>query len=101
MHRSRYNKWWYGDVLNDLKNLDHIKNDNTMQATIFLTAVKNAEKETLLLPNGEDRLKAVNMIYYKKTHSVHGAARALYVSYSTVKRWLSAFVVAVGYNAGY
>lgn len=72
-----------------------------MQAVIYLTAIRNAERETLKLPDGEDRLRAIEMIYYKKTHSPEGAAAALYISRRKLYRWCRAFVYAVAKNAGF
>ena len=55
-----------------------------------------AAEETAGLPDGPLRMELIERVYWKKTHSLQGAALACHVSYSTAKRWHRQFVTAVG-----
>lgn len=58
-------------------------------------AVSQAIEYTAKLKNGAERNALIDMVYFKKTKSMEGAALELFVSYSTAKRWHKEFVIAV------
>jgi hypothetical protein len=60
-----------------------------------MEAVDRAIEQTLKLPDGELRMKIVEMVLIDNTHTLNGAAQACYVSYHTAQRKLVAFVKLV------
>lgn len=58
-------------------------------------AVRQAIEYTSKLRNGAERNALIDMVFFKKSHSLEGAAIALFISYSTAKRWHKEFVLAV------
>lgn len=78
-----------------------ILTEDTEQARIWSTAIVRAMYELSLLPDGDMRRRAVDLIYFKKTSTIDGAALSLHVSRSTIKRWTTSFIYAVGKHAGY
>lgn len=57
-----------------------------------LEAVRQAIEETRALPNGEERLEMVKLVFWKKTHTLEGAAMTCNVSYITARRWHGEFI---------
>lgn len=100
MGRSRYKYYWYGIVVKMIQQYP-LSDEKSMQAAQFRQAIANVMEDTKKLPNGEDRLKAVQLVYIQRTDTVEGAAQKLYTSTRTVQRWLSAFVYAVGRAVGF
>lgn len=60
-------------------------------------AVEKALRKTKHMPDGDLRCRLIELTYFKKTLNMQGAAMALHVSYSTVKRWHVDFVYLVAY----
>ena len=50
-------------------------------------AVERMLKAMDRFPDGENRRELVDRVFFRKTHTLQGAAMAQYVSYSTAKRW--------------
>lgn len=61
-------------------------------------AVMQAIEETRTLRAGEDVLKLVDMMYWKRTHTVEGAAMQIHVSATTAINWHRRFLRAVARN---
>lgn len=55
-------------------------------------AVKTAVEETKRLLDGCDRMKVIEMVFFKKTHTLQGAALNVPCSYETAKRWTQQFI---------
>ena len=51
--------------------------------------------------NGEDRMKAVQLVYFEDRYTIAGAANKLGYAEMTIRRWLSAFANLAGKYAGY
>ena len=58
-------------------------------------AVRQAIEYTAKLKSGTERNALIDMVFFKKSHSLEGAAIALFISYSTAKKWHKEFVLAV------
>lgn len=58
-------------------------------------SVRLAIEQTKNMPDGEDRLRMVSMVFWKRSHTLGGAAMVLNVSFSTAKRWKKSFVNSV------
>lgn len=60
-----------------------------------LEAVERAVAATLYMPDGPLRVDMIEKVYWKKSHTLNGAAMLCHVSYATAKRWHGEFVRAV------
>ena len=63
-------------------------------------AVRKAIHKTRLLKTGCDRLAVVDMVLWKETHKIDGAAMQLYISERTANRYHSDFIRLVGFCYG-
>lgn len=68
--------------------------DNEDEKAAVLAAI-NQIRNT---PGGEDKLRLVEMVYFKNTHTLQGAALNIPCGYETAKRWQQQFIKAVGEN---
>lgn len=57
-------------------------------------AVVGAISMTKRLKDGEERLKLIDMVFWKKTRNLQGAAMVCNVSYGTAKRWHKEFIIS-------
>lgn len=55
-------------------------------------AVAIAVEDTRMLLDGDDRMKVIRMVFFKKTHTLQGAALNVPCSYETAKRWTQQFI---------
>lgn len=97
---SRPQNDYYGYIKMRIGKYPEIKKEPGIIPMLQWNAI---EKELDLLNKDEnqDKIKAVKMVLINKTHTVEGAAQVLHYSYDTVKRWIQAFVNAVGKNSGF
>ncbi len=65
-----------------------------------LAAVRQALGELRDQPRGEDKLKLIQMVYWRKSHNLAGAALALDISEITAKRWNGELLRRVGRSFG-
>ena len=65
-----------------------------------LEAVRAAVNETKTQDSGNLRLELVKLYYWKRSHTLFGAAEDVHVSRSTAKRWNTEFVKLVAKNFG-
>lgn len=63
-------------------------------------AVRRALEETAALPDGDLRLQLIDLYYWKRTHDLDGASRAVHISESTGRLWHGRFVQDVARNFG-
>lgn len=63
-------------------------------------AVTKAIETTKLLKDGESRLALIDMVFWKKSHSLDGAAYAVNFSYTWAARAHQSFLRLVGYYRG-
>ena len=63
-------------------------------------AVRDAVTETGQLVDGAERLKLVDMVLWKRTHTIQGAAMAIFVSDRTAQEWHRQFICLVGQKRG-
>lgn len=55
-------------------------------------AVSAAVEDTKRLLDGDDRMRVIRMVFFKKTHTLQGAALNVPCSYETAKRWTQQFI---------
>ena len=60
-----------------------------------LDAVRKAISTTDRYRNSRDRLKVIDLVYWKQTHDLHGAAMRCHYSYESVQEWNAAFIELV------
>lgn len=63
-------------------------------------AVRDAVRDTAALPNGEIRLKIIELVYWKRSHTLGGAGYAVGYSYRQARRMQEQFIYAVAENLG-
>lgn len=63
-------------------------------------AVEAAIKETEQLADGGERLRLIDLVLWKRTHTLQGAAPACYVSERTAQEWHRQFIRLVGQKRG-
>ena len=98
---SKPKHYWYGNVKKLIMSSDQLKKDRTLQATIMLHAIEDATEETLKLPNGQERMRAVDEILIRKTKTIDGVTQELHYEDRTVRGWIQSYVNLVGRKAGY
>lgn len=99
LSRPRY--YWYSNVKRMVNSYKKITNDNSYMAKRYDKAINKALEEVGALDNGEDRIKAIYMVYINQTHTPAGAASKLNYSERTIFRWLNNFIHSVGKNVGF
>lgn len=64
-------------------------------------AVEKTIQTTLLTcKDGAERMRLIEMVFFKQTHTLHGAAMACNVSYGTAKNWHNRFIEQTARNYG-
>ena len=63
-------------------------------------AVTQAIESTRRLKTGDERLTIIDMVFFRRTHTLYGAGRTIGYSYGQVKNFQSEFIVAVARNIG-
>lgn len=61
-------------------------------------AVRAAIEETKRMKRGGERLQLIDLIFWKKTHTLDGACAACHVSERTGRRWHAEFIHLVARN---
>lgn len=65
-----------------------------------LDSVRKAIKEMEVDSTGRDVLRLVDMVFWKRTHTLSGAAYAVCISYETAKIYQRRFILTVAKNYG-
>lgn len=63
-----------------------------------LNAVQKTIKLTEHLRTGKERLRLIDMVFWKRTHTLDGAAMALNISYDTAINYHGDFIMLVAYH---
>lgn len=61
-------------------------------------AVRNVIALTERMKTGKERLKMIDMVFWKKSHTLSGAAMALNISYDTAIDYHGDFIMLVAYH---
>lgn len=64
-------------------------------------AMAETDRETLKLPNGEERLYAVKAVLIEQSKNYDGVAYELNYDWHTIQKWVNTYVNQVGKRAGY
>lgn len=65
-----------------------------------LEAVRAAIRTTESLHSGKERMELVKLYYWKRSHTLFGAANAIHVSEKTALRWNRELILQVAKNFG-
>lgn len=92
--RYHHERSWWGYVKSFIRKYKYLKDNESLKGVEAreMEAVKQAMEDTRKLPDGEQRLKLVDIVFWKKTHTLEGAAMTLYISRRTAIRWHSDFI---------
>ena len=91
--KAEYIGWGY------IKDVIREYGDTTSRLKPFqCQAVKQAVDDTKSLDDGTERLNLINLVFWKQTHTLAGAALECHVSYETAVSWHRDFIKAVGRN---
>lgn len=93
-------EYYYGDIKKWIMMGDSLPDDRE-QVKNLKKALDEAIDETAELPNGELRIRAIELILFKKTRTYEGVAQELHYDWRTVQNWITAFVNLVGKKAGF
>lgn len=99
MSRPRY--YWFGIVKTIIYQYPERINRSTPKGEEAYRCIRTALAKTENSEDGAERLKLIEMVFFKRTHKVFGAAREIHISESTAKRWISDFVYIVAREMGY
>lgn len=94
MSNPRYGWWGY------VKWMIHGYKNGALLTKAESKAVRDAVTETGQLVDGAERLKLVDMVLWKRTHTIQGAAMAIFVSDRTAQEWHRQFIRLVGQKRG-
>ena len=89
---SRPRKDWWGYVKGMVRRFPERTNANEREAVV------KALEQTKAMPDGEQRLAIIEMMYIEKTHTLAGAALRIPCSERTARRWHGQFLWAVANN---
>lgn len=97
---AQYNKGRGGQGASRTTETAALRTGLTRQQEKELDAVEHALRATRHMPDGKLRVKVVDMVYMRGTHTIDGAALRVHVSYSTAWRWSDTFIRTVGDKLG-
>ena len=89
---KRAKRYWWGYAKSMVKRYPDNVNDDERKA------VDAAIEATRQLQNGDVRLMVIDLMYFKGTHQMEGAAQMVHYSYDRVKTWHADFIWEVGKN---
>ena len=64
------------------------------------SAVQKAIDQTEAMDNGIERLQVIDLVFFKQTHTLEGAALMVPCSYDTAQKYHAQFIKAVARNFG-
>jgi hypothetical protein len=97
----------YGDGLWGAKNVKARPTERTAlkpmstQEGREYDAVYAAIQTTRLCADGELRLDLIGLVFWRRTHTLSGAAGIVNVSYRTARRWQSDFIYEIAHGLHY
>ena len=97
---AQYNKCRGGGGTSRTTEQAALRSGLTRQQERELDAVEKAIKTTRRGADGKVRMKVVELVYFRGTHTIEGAAQTVHVSYTTAWRWTDNFVRLVGKYLG-
>lgn len=94
MSKPRYDWWSYVKAI--IRRYPSLKYADVSGISLCeKEAVEAAIATTERMQNGMDRLAVVDMVFWKQTHTLSGAAMMIPCGYETAKRWQQQFIKQV------
>lgn len=97
---SRYKHYWYPHIVTMLY-LFPDKLENTPKGEEAKNAIEKAIEDTKKEEYGDEKIKGIEMIYFKQIYTIEGTAQKLYISRRTLDRWKDSFIKKVAKNMNY
>lgn len=99
MSKPRYGWWGYAKwmIRQYPARKDRYCQGNALKERM---AVQQAIDETDRMENGKERLQVVDLVFFRQTHTLEGAAMMIPCSYMTARRWHNDFIKRVAKNYG-
>lgn len=99
MSRPRYD--WWGYIKAVIRRYPALKSQDVHGAALRERgAVQAAVEDTEGLRDGAERLKLIDMVFWKQTHTLSGAAMQIPCSERTAQEWHRQFIRLVAKNIG-
>lgn len=92
MSKPRYRWWGYAKAM-----LRAYPGDVTEEER---NAIESAINETLVLTDGKDRIKVIDLVFFKGTHKLAGAAMQVPCSIDTAQKYHADFIRLLGEKRG-
>lgn len=90
---------WYGFVKKMI--MSGYYNQDTENAQKLRTAMQDVEAQIMELPNGAERMTAIDEILIRHTKTYDGVALELHYHKNIIKRWVAQYVNQVGKRGGW
>lgn len=102
MSKPRHGWWGYVKWMIRIYEADkHIVDKKKQKLTDEeRSAVEAAIEETKQRIDGQERIKLVTLVLWKRTHTLQGAALACYISERTAQEWHRQFIYLVAEKRG-
>lgn len=101
---KRFYKWWMyiKSIVQEYPDIEKKMEDTIISGAELKDwrAVRDAVQITKNIANGENRIKAINLLHWSRTHTLDGAANEIPCDRATVARWQRAFFEEVARNRG-
>ena len=99
MSKPRYRWWSYAKAM--IRNYPALV-DRYIQGPALREreAVQRAIDQTEQMVDGKERLQVIDLVFFRQTHTLEGAAMMIPCGYETAKRWQQQFIKCVARNQG-
>lgn len=99
MSKPRY-RWW-GYIKSIIRNYPALEGRYCQGTSLKeRMAVQRSIEQTERMENGKERLQVVDLVFFKQTHTLEGAAMMVPCHYETARHWHSDFIKLVAPNFG-
>lgn len=100
MSNPRY--YWHDSICKILRRYPvKLKTDGTPRSKEYIEAIEEALAETADKPyDGKERVRFLDMLYFRNTRTLNGAALECNISIRTAKKWSHDFVYLVAEKLG-
>lgn len=99
MSKTRY-RWW-GYIKSIIRNYPALRERDCQGVTLReREAVRRALEQTERMEDGQGRLRVIEMVLLKQTHTLEGAALMVPCSERTARRWHTEFIKLVAKEFG-
>ena len=99
MSKPRY-RWW-GYIKAVIRNYPALENRSCQGVALKeRQAVRAAIDQTRDMESGTERLQVIDLVFFKQTHTLEGAALMVPCSYDTAQKYHAQFIKLVARNFG-